>query len=67
MKGYTVGSGFMGYVDGKYILFASEADYYEFMEEAAQLWYNTSVRFYEWNMAEVSCLPSAIEKEMYVL
>ena len=29
MKGYTVGSGFMGYVD------ASEADYYEFMEEAA--------------------------------
>ena len=59
MKGYTVGSGFMGYVDGEYILFASEADYYE--------WYNTSVRFYEWNMAEVSCLPSAIEKEMYVL
>ena len=23
------------YVDGEYILFASEADYYEFMEEAA--------------------------------
>ncbi len=35
MKGYTVESGFMGYVDGEYILFASEADYYEFMEEAA--------------------------------
>ncbi len=31
------------------------------------MWYNTSVRFYEWSMAEVSCLPSAIEKEMYVL
>lgn len=35
MKGYTVGVGFMGYVDGKYILFASETDYYEFMEDAA--------------------------------
>ena len=24
MKGYTVGAGFMGYVEGEYILFASE-------------------------------------------
>ena len=29
MKGYTVGAGFMGYVEGEYILFASETDYYE--------------------------------------
>ena len=27
MKGYYVESGYMGYVDGKYILFADEQDY----------------------------------------
>lgn len=32
MKGYTTDIGYMGYVDGKYILFASEADYLEYME-----------------------------------
>jgi len=32
MKGYTVESGYMGYVEGRYILFASEADYREYME-----------------------------------
>lgn len=31
MKGYDVQVGFMGYVDGEYILFASEAEYYEYM------------------------------------
>ena len=30
-----VGAGFMGYVEGEYILFASETDYYEFMEDVA--------------------------------
>ena len=35
MKGYTVGAGFMGYVEGEYLLFASEPDSYEFMEDAA--------------------------------
>ena len=35
MKGYEVGSGFMGYVDGEYMLFATESDYDEVMEEAA--------------------------------
>lgn len=35
MKGYLVGEGYMGYVDGRYILFASEADYEEYMSEAA--------------------------------
>lgn len=34
-EGYTVGAGFMGYVEGEYILFASETDYYEFMEDVA--------------------------------
>lgn len=32
MKGYNTFDGYMGLVDGKYILFASEADYYEYME-----------------------------------
>ena len=32
MKGYSVESGYMGYVDGRYMLFASEADYLEYME-----------------------------------
>lgn len=33
MKGYVTASGYMGYVNGKYILFASEADYREYMGE----------------------------------
>ena len=33
MKGYNTNDGFMGYVDGKYILFASESDYREWMED----------------------------------
>ena len=32
MKGYNKDNGYMGYVDGEYILFASEADYLEWME-----------------------------------
>ena len=31
MKGYTVESGYMGYVDGEYMLFASESDYEEYL------------------------------------
>lgn len=33
MKGYCVAEGYMGYVQGKYILFASEQDYKEFFLE----------------------------------
>lgn len=33
MKGYTTASGYMGYVEGTYILFASEEDYREYMED----------------------------------
>lgn len=29
MKGYYTGNGYMGFVEGRYILFASESDYYE--------------------------------------
>lgn len=32
MKGYTTASGYMGYVDGEYMLFACEDDYWEYME-----------------------------------
>lgn len=32
MKGYTVESGYMGFVDGSYMLFASETDYEEYVE-----------------------------------
>lgn len=31
MKGYTVETGYMGYVDGEYMLFADEGDYLEFL------------------------------------
>ena len=33
MKGYTTAGGYMGFVDGGYILFASERDYKEYMED----------------------------------
>ena len=32
MKGYYNGSGYMGYVDGRWMLFASESDYLDYME-----------------------------------
>ena len=33
MKGYAVESGYMGYVNGTYMLFASETDYADYMAE----------------------------------
>lgn len=33
IKGYSVPEGYMGLVNGKYQLFASENDYYEYMLE----------------------------------
>lgn len=32
MKGYVTASGYMGYVENEYILFASEDDYFDHME-----------------------------------
>lgn len=32
MKGYVVSNGYMGYVDGEYLLFSSEDDYREYLE-----------------------------------
>ena len=34
MKGYITDSGYMGYVNGAYMLFASEDDYWIFFEDA---------------------------------
>ena len=33
MKGYNIADGYMGLVNGSYVLFASEADYREYMED----------------------------------
>lgn len=33
MKGYVVDNGYMGYVNGEYVLFADEQDYREIYEE----------------------------------
>ena len=33
MKGYVTAGGYMGYVDGDYVLFASEDDYREYFKE----------------------------------
>ena len=33
MSGYFTYNGYMGYVDGKSMLFASDADYADYMEE----------------------------------
>ena len=33
MKGYNTSYGYMGLVDGRYLLFASEADYREYLED----------------------------------
>ena len=38
MKGYEVAVGYMGYVDGEYMLFASETEYLEFMREVAHIY-----------------------------
>ena len=33
MKGYQTPEGYMGLVDGRYMLFASEEDYREYLED----------------------------------
>ena len=36
MKGYIVESGYMGYLDGAYLLFADEGDYIEEIDESEE-------------------------------
>ena len=33
MKGYVLSDGYMGYVNGKYMLFADEEDYRDYIED----------------------------------
>ena len=33
MKGYATSNGYMGFVEGRYILFASESEYYDYMKD----------------------------------
>lgn len=33
MKGYYTANGYFGLVDGSYILFSDESDYYDFMDQ----------------------------------
>ena len=33
MKGYNTSEGYMGLVNGRYVLFACEADYREYLED----------------------------------
>lgn len=33
MKGYNTANGYMGWVNGEYMLFATEDDYLEYVEE----------------------------------
>lgn len=33
MKGYPVPNGYMGYINGKYLLFATETEYIEYYRE----------------------------------
>ncbi len=35
MKGYYTTNGYYGYIDGRYVLFSSESDYFEAVEEDA--------------------------------
>ena len=37
MRGFNVPDGFMGLVKGRYMLFASESDYYEYMLEREEV------------------------------
>ena len=36
MKGYVTASGYMGLIEGRYILFCSENDYVEYVKELAE-------------------------------
>lgn len=34
MKGYVIEAGYMGYVNGRYMLFADEEDYREYFQDS---------------------------------
>ena len=45
MKGYTTEHGYMGLVNGDYQLFASEADYREWMEDQLKITQDKSAKY----------------------
>ena len=37
MKGYITAMGYMGYVEGRYLLFCSESDYIDYVRELPEI------------------------------
>lgn len=37
MKGYVTAMGYMGLIEGRYILFCSESDYVDYLREMAEM------------------------------
>ncbi len=37
MKGYVTATGYMGFVEGRYILFCSESDYVDYIREMKEI------------------------------
>lgn len=37
MKGYVTPMGYMGYVEGRYLLFCSESDYVDYIRELLEM------------------------------
>lgn len=37
MKGYAISEGYMGFVDGEYMLFACESEYREYLEQSGDM------------------------------
>lgn len=46
MKGFTTDNGYMGYINGEYMLFASEEDYFEFYSDSDSDEFDS-----DWNLA----------------
>ena len=55
IKGYIVPDGYMGLVKGKYQLFASENEYYEYMLENKEVWAKKQVREIKRNLCINCC------------
>ena len=53
MKGYDTSNGYMGYVEGKYILFASEQEYFEFIDSALDMDIRLSVTRRNWWVKDI--------------
>lgn len=61
MKGFNTGDGYMGMVDGEYILFASEADYYDYVKKSVNHFSGNTIRI------EVEYKPAPITMLYYMI